>query len=327
MKRRARPGSSRCRSWRRGASPPTRSPTTSCRSREERHGYLAFAPLFLGLLGALALVGVVRRGRDASPLAFARLPPLAFVVQEHAERLELVVTEPAFLVGLAAPAAVRARGSRGRPRVRRRSPTSCCEALAARPAALRAPVALRAPRRARRRASPLRLWPARAPPARRRRSPEPRPSTSRREDHHEQAVDRRGGHRRRRRALRRPATGRRRSSSNPPPPPPPTTHETDGSPIPAAATPAAAEAAGGRACRSSFAAAGRSAGFAASRWRRTGRVVLVVRADVADHVHLHGYDVMRDVAPGKPGRLDVPRHDPRPLRGRARGCRACRSPT
>jgi hypothetical protein len=33
------------------------------------------------------------------------------------------------------------------------------------------------------------------------------------------------------------------------------------------------------------------------------RVVLIVRSDVADHVHLHGYDVMRDVAPGKPARL------------------------
>lgn len=68
---------------------------------EERHGYLAFAPLFLGLLGAVAVVGAVRRGRVRSPLAFAALPPLAFVVQEHAERLELVVAEPAFLLGLA----------------------------------------------------------------------------------------------------------------------------------------------------------------------------------------------------------------------------------
>jgi hypothetical protein len=33
------------------------------------------------------------------------------------------------------------------------------------------------------------------------------------------------------------------------------------------------------------------------------RVVLVVRSDVSDHVHLHGYDVMRDVAPGKTARL------------------------
>jgi hypothetical protein len=33
------------------------------------------------------------------------------------------------------------------------------------------------------------------------------------------------------------------------------------------------------------------------------RAVLVVRADVSDHVHLHGYDIMRDVAPGRPARL------------------------
>jgi hypothetical protein len=71
-------------------------------TREERHGYLAFAPLLIGVLAALALVGAFRRthGRQ-TPLVFAALPPLAFVVQEHAERLELVVTEPAFMVGLA----------------------------------------------------------------------------------------------------------------------------------------------------------------------------------------------------------------------------------
>lgn len=33
------------------------------------------------------------------------------------------------------------------------------------------------------------------------------------------------------------------------------------------------------------------------------RVVLVVASDVADHVHLHGYDVTRDVVPGNPARL------------------------
>jgi hypothetical protein len=33
------------------------------------------------------------------------------------------------------------------------------------------------------------------------------------------------------------------------------------------------------------------------------RVILIVTSDVADHVHLHGYDVMRDVAPGSPARL------------------------
>jgi hypothetical protein len=39
-------------------------------------------------------------------------------------------------------------------------------------------------------------------------------------------------------------------------------------------------------------------------------VVLVVRADLRDHVHLHGYDLLTDVAPGSPGRIrfeaDVP---------------------
>lgn len=33
------------------------------------------------------------------------------------------------------------------------------------------------------------------------------------------------------------------------------------------------------------------------------QVRFVVRSDVADHVHVHGYDLMRDVAPGKPARI------------------------
>jgi len=33
------------------------------------------------------------------------------------------------------------------------------------------------------------------------------------------------------------------------------------------------------------------------------RVTLVVSSNVADEVHLHGYDLMRDVAPGRPLRL------------------------
>jgi hypothetical protein len=36
---------------------------------------------------------------------------------------------------------------------------------------------------------------------------------------------------------------------------------------------------------------------------RHALVELVVIADVSDHVHLHGYDIMRDVAPGAPARL------------------------
>jgi hypothetical protein len=30
---------------------------------------------------------------------------------------------------------------------------------------------------------------------------------------------------------------------------------------------------------------------------------IVVRSDVADEVHLHGYDISRDVAPGKPAQF------------------------
>jgi hypothetical protein len=33
---------------------------------------------------------------------------------------------------------------------------------------------------------------------------------------------------------------------------------------------------------------------------RGRRVILTVNSDVTDHVHLHGYDVMRDVGPGQP---------------------------
>jgi hypothetical protein len=36
---------------------------------------------------------------------------------------------------------------------------------------------------------------------------------------------------------------------------------------------------------------------------RGREVMLVVRADVRDHVHLHGYDLLTDVAPGSPGRI------------------------
>jgi hypothetical protein len=33
------------------------------------------------------------------------------------------------------------------------------------------------------------------------------------------------------------------------------------------------------------------------------RVVLTVTSDVTDHVHLHGYNIMRDVGPGQPARI------------------------
>jgi hypothetical protein len=44
-------------------------------------------------------------------------------------------------------------------------------------------------------------------------------------------------------------------------------------------------------------------GIVRERVKKNDRVVLIVRSDVSDHIHLHGYDIMRDVAPGKPARL------------------------
>ena len=37
--------------------------------------------------------------------------------------------------------------------------------------------------------------------------------------------------------------------------------------------------------------------------RKGRKVVLVVTSQLADHVHLHGYDLMADVAPGQPGTI------------------------
>jgi hypothetical protein len=34
------------------------------------------------------------------------------------------------------------------------------------------------------------------------------------------------------------------------------------------------------------------------------KVTLIVRSELADHVHLHGYDLMADVAPGTPGTIE-----------------------
>ena len=53
--------------------------------------------------------------------------------------------------------------------------------------------------------------------------------------------------------------------------------------------------------------------------KKGDRVALVVTSDVADHVHLHGYDIMRDVSAGGtarirfratlPGRFEIERED------------------
>jgi hypothetical protein len=45
------------------------------------------------------------------------------------------------------------------------------------------------------------------------------------------------------------------------------------------------------------------AGIKRATVKKGRRVRFVVRSDVADHVHVHGYDLMRDVAPGQPARI------------------------
>jgi hypothetical protein len=44
-------------------------------------------------------------------------------------------------------------------------------------------------------------------------------------------------------------------------------------------------------------------GIARADAKQGDSIVLVVRSDVADHVHVHGYDLMADVGPGRPARM------------------------
>ena len=83
---------------------------------ETGHGYLARVPLLVGALVAVALGGLVREGvirwkgtgRTGLIWPIALIPPLAFLVQEHLERLLHdgrlpwhLTLQPAFLRGLA----------------------------------------------------------------------------------------------------------------------------------------------------------------------------------------------------------------------------------
>jgi hypothetical protein len=46
-------------------------------------------------------------------------------------------------------------------------------------------------------------------------------------------------------------------------------------------------------------------GIARPKVKKGDRIVLVVRADAGEEVHVHGYDVERPVTPGKPVRLPI----------------------
>jgi hypothetical protein len=90
------------------------------------------------------------------------------------------------------------------------------------------------------------------------------------------------------------------ASNPPPPPPPPPTETTVTTPPPPSLPPRPTVTRVNIVVRGGRPVGGiRRVTVAKNR-----RVILTVRADVADHVHLHGYDVMRDIAPGKPGRID-----------------------
>jgi hypothetical protein len=92
-------------------------------------------------------------------------------------------------------------------------------------------------------------------------------------------------------------------SASPPPPPPPTAPTTVSTqPAPPPTTPKPKPPAVARV--PIVIRGGRPVGGIRRVTVAKNRVVLlVVRADVSDHVHLHGYDVMRDVAPGAPAQL------------------------
>jgi hypothetical protein len=93
------------------------------------------------------------------------------------------------------------------------------------------------------------------------------------------------------------------ASTSPPPPPPPTTpatvptEPTEPPPPPPPPRPTV--------IRVPIAVRGGTpvGGIRRVTVARNRDVLLIVRADVSDHVHLHGYNVMRDVGPGAPARL------------------------
>ena len=74
----------------------------------------------------------------------------------------------------------------------------------------------------------------------------------------------------------------------------------DDTPAPATAPAPTIEATPGPTVVDLDAATGEVARVTVERGRE---VVLNVTADVADHVHLHGYDLKADVAPGRPAKI------------------------
>jgi hypothetical protein len=87
--------------------------------------------------------------------------------------------------------------------------------------------------------------------------------------------------------------------------PPPTTTAT--TTMPATTTTPTTTAAGPRTQRVRIVYQGGRVigGIRQVRLERGDRLVLVVASSVSDHVHVHGYDLMREVAPGRPARITL----------------------
>jgi len=87
-------------------------------------------------------------------------------------------------------------------------------------------------------------------------------------------------------------------SSSPPPPPPPAATAT--APTQTATTPPPPQA-----TRITVVVRGGKplGGIKRATVSKNDRVVLTVRSDVSDEVHVHGYNLMKDVAPGAPAMI------------------------
>ena len=95
------------------------------------------------------------------------------------------------------------------------------------------------------------------------------------------------------------------NTASPPPPPPPATTATGSVTVPVEPPPPQPAPKPKVARVNIVVRGGRPVGgIRRATVARNRRVILTVRSDVSDHVHLHGYDVMRDVGPGMPGRID-----------------------
>ena len=57
------------------------------------------------------------------------------------------------------------------------------------------------------------------------------------------------------------------------------------------------------------------------------QVLLIVRSDVEDEVHLHGYDLAAEVAPGQPAQIRFRADDARRVRCSNSRSGECRSPS